>query len=285
MGYELNIQRESDQSKLTKEEWMAYITSDDEFEKIEKFSAEIEQGKLLTIPTPNAGLWKMGKREVPFTFDEKYGWISVKNPDELIVKKMVSIAKALDAIVLGEEGEQYDEDNLEGKQKKVRNRRKWWGFWKRKSRPKRLKVDLENDLNLGDCFSSQNRDFDIGLILYEIYQGIGGKYYSFAPILLDNSKDSIDRFKYGQIKFHPNLGSGKLGIPGIGIISQEKLEELLATYHKTGKLIFKRPIPKSTSNSYLLNFKESSIAKFVEELEWNFSENQRKKIPVQKLIK
>lgn len=285
MGYELNIQREENQTKLTKEEWADYIKSDSEFEQIEKFSAKIEEEKYLTVLTPNAGLWKTDKGEVPFTFDEKNGWISVKNPDKRIIQKMIAIANDLEAIVLGEEVEKYDEENLDGKQPKESNNRKWWRFWKKESRPERLKSDLENDLFLGDCFSSQNIEFDIGLVLFEIHQANDSKYYSFAPILLDNSKSSIDRFKYGHIKLQPNLGSGKYGIPGIGIISQEKLKELMDYYHKVGKVNFKRRIPKSTSTSYLLDFKEKSLTKFVEELEWYFTKEKRKKAIFQKLLK
>ncbi|MDC6364824.1 MULTISPECIES: hypothetical protein [Flavobacteriaceae] len=285
MGYELSIQREENQTKLSKEEWVKYVKSDFEFKPIETFSAKIEEDKYLTIPTPNAGLWKADGKEVPFTFDEEFGWISVKNPDKRIIRKMVSIADKLDAIVLGEEGEIYDKDDLEGKQAKFSNGRKWWQFWKREPRPKRLKVDLDNNLHLGDCFLSQNEEFDIGLTLYEIHGGLDSKYYSFAPVLLDSSKSLIDKFKHGHIKFQPNLGSGKYGIPGIGIISQERLEELMKSYHKVGKISFKRPIPKSVSTSYLLDFKENSLTKFVEQLEWNFSDKQRKKIPVKNLIK
>ena len=285
MGYELSIQRDENRTKLTKEEWADYIKSDSEFEPIETFSAEIEEGKFLTVPTPNGGLWKADGLEVPFTFDEEFGWVSVKNPEKRIIQKMISIADELDSIVLGEEGEKYDRDNLEGKQPKFSNERKWWQFWKRESRPKRLKVDLENDLHLGDCFLSQNLQFNIGLTLYEIHQGMGGKYYSFAPVLLDISKSSIDKFKHGHIKFQPNLGSGKLGIPGIGIISQDKLEKLLETYKKIGKLDFKRRVPESTSTSYLLDLNEKSLIEFVEQLEWNFSDEKRKKVAVHKLIK
>lgn len=133
MGYELSIQREENQIKLTKEEWIDYIKSDSEFHQIEEFSAEIDDGKSLTVSTPNAGLWKTDNGEVPFTFDEEYGWISVKNPDERIIKKMISIAHDLDSVVLGEEGEKYDEKNLLGEQAKddyKSDGRKWWQFWK-----------------------------------------------------------------------------------------------------------------------------------------------------------
>lgn len=73
----------------------------------------VPNGEVLTISTPNAGLWKSKKGEVPFAFSEKNGWITVKNPDNWIIEKMISIAHKLDAVVVGEEGEKYNEQYLE----------------------------------------------------------------------------------------------------------------------------------------------------------------------------
>ncbi|MBT4729354.1 MAG: hypothetical protein HOM80_09305 [Bacteroidetes bacterium] len=109
MGYELSIQRENEENKITKEDWQNYIKSDHEFSAIEEFVAKIDNEHSICISTPGAGLWKSKEREVPFTFSEKYGWISVKNPENWIIQKMISIANKLDAVVLGEEGEKYDE--------------------------------------------------------------------------------------------------------------------------------------------------------------------------------
>ncbi|WP_299212628.1 hypothetical protein [uncultured Aquimarina sp.] len=294
MGYELNIKREDNQTKLTKEEWANYIKSDFEFEQINEYSVQHEDGKYLTVSTPNAGLWKTTKGEVPFTFFEEYGWISVKNPDEWIIKKMISIANELDAIVLGDEGEKYDEKNILGEQSKEIskiNNRKWWQFWKtdksENSYPKAkpLESDIENDLFIGDCFHPKNHGFDIGLVLLEIFQGQNGKYYSFAPIILDKSKSYMEKFYNGNIKFQPFPISKSLGIPTIGIMNKKDLLDLRVLYSKEGKIEFEQPIPKSTGSSYLVNHSEESIRKFVDELEMYYSEDERKIIPVSKLIK
>ncbi len=135
MGYELNIKREESQ-KISKKEWSQYIKTDSQFESIEEFSAELNEGETLTISTPNAGLWKSDKGEVPFTFYEKYGEISVKNPDNWIIEKMISIANELNAVVEGEEGERYDENYLKDPFSKLadnislNSEKKWWQFWK-----------------------------------------------------------------------------------------------------------------------------------------------------------
>ena len=112
MGYVIHIQRKNENNKIKLTEWKNYINSDNEFISIEDYSAEINNGNLLTVQTPNAGLWKTEKGEVPFTFSEKHGWICVKNPENWIIEKMIFISKKLDGIVMGEEDEIYDEDYL-----------------------------------------------------------------------------------------------------------------------------------------------------------------------------
>jgi len=136
MGYELNIQREEENGLITKEEWITYINSDPEFERIEEFSASLGTDEILTVSTPNSGLWKTRKGEVPFTYYEKLGWISVKNPELWMIEKMISIAKNLNAEVQGEEGEKYDEEYLKDpfgnpfKNDDLNIEKKWWQFWK-----------------------------------------------------------------------------------------------------------------------------------------------------------
>ncbi len=214
----------------------------------------------------------------------------MKNPNEWIINKMILIANDLGAIVLGEDGEKYDEDNLLGLQPKDDNKinnRKWWQFWKTNKifYLESLESDVENDLFIGDCFCSPNKDYDIGLVVFEIYQGENSKYYSFAPVLLDNEKNSMNKFKNGQIKFQPNVGEKYFGIPAIGVMDENDLKELKKFYYKKGMIKFKKPIPNSTSSSYLLDFTEKSLTEFVEELEMCFSEKERKKVDVSKLIK
>ena len=136
MGYELNIQREDENNKINKKEWIDYMESDSEFNRIEELSADLGDNELLTISIPNGGLWKSDKGEVPFTFSEKYGEITVKNPENWIIEKMISIAVNLNAVVIGEEGEKYDEEYLNDpfgnpfENESSSNEKKWWQFWK-----------------------------------------------------------------------------------------------------------------------------------------------------------
>lgn len=136
MGYELNIQREEENNKIKTEEWITYMESDSEFDRIEEYSADLGNDEILTVPTPNGGLWKSDKGEIPFTFSEEYGEITVKNPENWIIEKMISIAKNLNATVIGEEGEIYDEKYLKDpfintfENENASNEKKWWQFWK-----------------------------------------------------------------------------------------------------------------------------------------------------------
>lgn len=136
MGYELSIKRENENLKISKQEWTEYIKSDSEFEPIEEFSAELKDSKVLTVSIPNSGLWKSEKGEVPFTFYEEYGEITVKNPENWIIEKMIFIAEKMDAIVEGEEGEKYDRNYLKDPllnqlyTEQDFKDKKWWQFWK-----------------------------------------------------------------------------------------------------------------------------------------------------------
>ncbi|WP_298348871.1 hypothetical protein [uncultured Dokdonia sp.] len=135
MGYELNIRREDDVNKISKNEWLVYLQSDSQFLQIEEFSTEMNNGESFTISTPNAGLWEFEKFSVPFTFSEKYGEITVKNPDEKIITKMIEVARSLDAFIEGEEGEIYDEESLKEmfpdttRSNPLLKDKKWWKFW------------------------------------------------------------------------------------------------------------------------------------------------------------
>jgi len=56
MGYEISIQREENQPKISVKEWINYLNSDSEFERIEELSSLIDNENTITIPTPNSGL-------------------------------------------------------------------------------------------------------------------------------------------------------------------------------------------------------------------------------------
>ena len=135
MGYELSISRDDELTKITLNEWIKYIESDLSFNLVHELSAVLGDGKKMTIQIPNAGIWHYKGEEVPFTFSEKFGEVSVKNPEEYIIKKMIEIAGELNAIVRGEEGEEYTTEYIQEvsieKELAVEKivKKKWWKFW------------------------------------------------------------------------------------------------------------------------------------------------------------
>jgi hypothetical protein len=141
MGYELSIKIIG--SKIPRAKWISYVQDDEEFELIQEFSSELTSGEEFIAKTLNIGLWK---NDVPFIFMEDEGEIHVKNPDLSVIEKMILVAKSMNAIVIGEEEEIYDDAyikkeknakpiNLDDyKHLKIRlynPNKKWWQFWKK----------------------------------------------------------------------------------------------------------------------------------------------------------
>ncbi len=146
MGYDVRIRRNKE-NRISVKEWHTYIASDPEFQLISEFSPTIGETNY-TISTPDCGLWKSESLEVPFTFNEGRGEITVKNPDQRIINKMIQIADTLHANVLGEEGEQYSKDFPTSDfakrtyDEERASSKKWWQLF-RKSKP--LKPNQNNE--------------------------------------------------------------------------------------------------------------------------------------------
>jgi hypothetical protein len=101
MGYDLNIVRPSiESSNISREEWMRYATNDEELTT----SAEANLFQWIGYPY-------IKERGIPW-FEFRDGYITTKNPDFDVIKKLLSIAQSLNAKVQGEEGEFYEDDFL-----------------------------------------------------------------------------------------------------------------------------------------------------------------------------
>jgi hypothetical protein len=109
MGYDLNIIRKSnwdddkEPSNITLDEWLSYGRSDAEL-RVNKKEGE-GFFEWIAYPDPDATV-------LPW-FDYYKGYISTKNPNFWIIQKLLTIAGALNAKVLGEEGEEYDQHFLD----------------------------------------------------------------------------------------------------------------------------------------------------------------------------
>ena len=102
MGYDLHVTRrkqwfDEEGPDITIEEWICYVASDSELElNCDHWGSE--SAEFVTHPDQWPIWW------------DKRGEIYAKNPDRMVVCKLVQIAEALGARVLGDDGEVYGID-------------------------------------------------------------------------------------------------------------------------------------------------------------------------------
>lgn len=115
MGYELHITRaphwtESELHPISLDEWLGYIGSDPEM-RLDNFAEAEVSGDILRYENEGLAVWVgysgHGVGGNMAWFDYRHGRIVVKSPVREIVGKMQRVAQALDAWVIGDEGEFY----------------------------------------------------------------------------------------------------------------------------------------------------------------------------------
>ena len=124
MGYELHINRSSDQSggdgpPITRAEWDAHVAADPE---------------LMPDPVnPGCVLWSGPSTLAdPWLLWSEPGSISTKYPDAALIAKMARIAAYFGAQVQGDDGEFYNEAGpIPEAPVAVPKRRPWWRIWSR----------------------------------------------------------------------------------------------------------------------------------------------------------
>lgn len=122
MGYDLHITRKEDWSnedstqEISLAEWTAYCQEDDEMRMDNFAEARPSDGSYFKIEKDGIAVWKKysldGVNGNHAWFNHSFGNISVKNPDEEIIRKMISISEHLGAHVQGDDGEVYDESSV-----------------------------------------------------------------------------------------------------------------------------------------------------------------------------
>ena len=112
MGYDLHITRakhwtDSESIPITDAEWKTLVASDPQLDLIGAAEAVAPDG---ILRYENAGLarWSGHPTDEEVWFDLRHGRVVVKNPDEPTIAKMVAVATALGARVVGDDGETYD---------------------------------------------------------------------------------------------------------------------------------------------------------------------------------
>ena len=94
MGYDLHITRRKssdDPTTITADVWLAYVRSDPELQ------LQPDNGPHFAIWTPQPDAW----------LDWHDGEIFSKNPNQPLINKMIAIANALHATLIGDDGEPY----------------------------------------------------------------------------------------------------------------------------------------------------------------------------------
>ena len=142
MGYDVHIVRNNEWwdeevgGGVSLDEWKSYLVTDPAMRMDGYAEADTAEESVLRYENEGLAVWvaysghdRDGNRA---WFDHRNGSVIVKNPDDEILKKMHSIALNMEAKVLGEEGEEYDENGLaEGvsEAQSAFTRKPWWKFW------------------------------------------------------------------------------------------------------------------------------------------------------------
>ncbi|MGI4821567.1 MAG: hypothetical protein ACRYFV_10195 [Janthinobacterium lividum] len=121
MSYDVHITRkaeswaaEDDQSAISLAEWLEYVAHDPEM-RLDNRSTALVVGIADTLGVEAAGLsvWlaysKNGRAGNYAWFSHEADRVTVKNPDEEILGKMLAVAQALGARVQGDDNEYFDE--------------------------------------------------------------------------------------------------------------------------------------------------------------------------------
>jgi hypothetical protein len=111
MGYELHITRaenwwESQDTPIPLADWRALVREDPELEETGVAEASTPEGRL-RYENQGLSVWSAHPGGERVWFDWRDGCVIVKNPDEPVIAKMISVAERLGARVQGDDGELY----------------------------------------------------------------------------------------------------------------------------------------------------------------------------------
>ena len=144
MGYDVHITRreewfDEEGDEISLEEWKRYVASDEEM-RLDGFAEVETPDGMLRVESEGLSVWLRysghGKDGNMAWFDHSEGNVTVKNPDDEILRKMFSIAQSLNAKVQGDEGEVYAANGQSNWQELKQQTnppaagRKWWQFWR-----------------------------------------------------------------------------------------------------------------------------------------------------------
>ena len=141
MGYDLHVTRaedwfDSENFPIHMDEWLSLVESDPEM-RLDGYTEVVVPGEGVILRNEKDGIavwtaWsKNGVDGNCAWFFYSDGEISVKNPDAEIRVKMFKIAKMLNAMVKGDDGENYDEQGeSDWVPTKPKVKKPWWRLGK-----------------------------------------------------------------------------------------------------------------------------------------------------------
>ena len=146
MGYELHIVRndewwdEDTGGGIPFDEWSSLLDADDSMRMDGFAEVSSPDGAKLRIENEGLAVWTGYPANIDggnqAWFDFREGRIVCKNPDQDILKKMLEIADALNAKIVGDEGEEYNSQTDHGVPARSSNPKRngpeakpWWRFW------------------------------------------------------------------------------------------------------------------------------------------------------------
>jgi hypothetical protein len=122
MGYDVHITRKLDWSdpegpEISLAEWLAVVAADPEMRLDGCAETRLQDGSVFRTVQEGLAVWTAYSQHDASGnnawFLYRKGYVTVKNPDEEILRKMWSIAQDLSAKVQGDDGEIYDSSGNE----------------------------------------------------------------------------------------------------------------------------------------------------------------------------
>jgi hypothetical protein len=109
MGYNLHIRRIQGMSPIALEDWLEYIAHDPELWLIENLEITSSEGSTISLNGKGIARWNTmnNGKEYRVSFIYRNGRISAAYLDDFQITKMKEIASKLDAVIVGDEGEEY----------------------------------------------------------------------------------------------------------------------------------------------------------------------------------
>ena len=138
MGYDVHITRKHDWfdekgPQISLAEWLALVAADSEMRLDGYAETRMPDGSVFRTVQEGLAVWTAYSRHDESGnmawFLYRKGYVTVKNPDDEILRKMWSIAQHLSAKVQGDDGEIYDSSANESYRQEPWPEKPWWRFW------------------------------------------------------------------------------------------------------------------------------------------------------------